>query len=714
MNNKLVGLIILCVVTASFDLYAEEKPRVSVVLTTSEIKIDGLLNEETWNSQNFIETLTQVEPHAGKQPSQNTTIRILANRQSLFFGIECKDSALPVTFSKQRDADLIDQDHIRMVIDPFQDGRSGYIFAINPSGARYDALVTPGGETENPNWDGIWDAATHISENGWSLEIQIPIETLSYKKGLTSWYFNIQRRIQRLQEVDRWASASPDYEIGQTSRAGLLDRIPNFDLGLGLSIRPAGIAGGGVPELNADTEYTSDASLDVFQKIGSNLLGSLTINTDFAETEVDTRRTNLTRFPLFFPEKRTFFLEGADIFDFGLGLDERILPFFSRRIGLVEGQEVPLNVGTKLNGRVGRTNLGFLAVHTGEEDEVAPDTNLGVLRVKQNIFAESSAGFIATLGDPIGRDGSWLGGADFTYQTSRFRGNKNFLVGVWGLFTDRSDIPDPQKALGLKIDYPNDLWDIAFKYKWIDDQFDPSLGFVQRQGVQISELGITYAPRPGWKYVRQMFNEFFVEYITDLHNEWENYSVFLAPINWQLESGDRFEFNIVPEGENLEEPFEIADDVTIQPDRYHWRRYRLEFEAASKRRLAGEVTWWFGSFYDGTLDQYIALITWNPTPLLTFEFNSEFNDAELSAGDFNQQLYGTRVRVNFSPDIQLSSFLQYDSESNSFGTNTRFRWTFHPQGDLFIVYNHNLLDLQNRWVKDSNELLVKLQYTFRM
>ncbi|MCI0613282.1 DUF5916 domain-containing protein, partial [bacterium] len=367
-------------------------------------------------------------------------------------------------------------------------------------------------------------------------------------KGLTSWYFNIERRIQRLQEIDRWASASPDYQIGQTSLAGMLDDIPDFDLGLGLSVRPAGIVGGGVPELDRDTEYTADASLDVFQKIGTNLLSSLTINTDFAETEVDARRVNLTRFPLFFPEKRTFFLEGADIFDFGLGLGERIVPFFSRRIGLVEGHEVPLNVGVKLNGRVGRTNLGFLTVHTGEEEEIAPDTNLGVLRVKQNIFSESSAGFITTLGDPIGRDGSWLFGTDFTYQTSKFRGDKNFLVGVWGLLTDRSDIPNPQKALGFKIDYPNDLWDVALLYKWIDDDFDPSLGFVQRRGVQISELSIVYAPRPGWKYVRQMFHEFFVEYITDLHNDWQNYSVFMAPINWQLESGDRFEFNIEPDG----------------------------------------------------------------------------------------------------------------------------------------------------------------------
>ncbi|MCI0614617.1 carbohydrate binding family 9 domain-containing protein, partial [bacterium] len=210
-NNWLTIMLVLGIVGI---LNAEEKPQLSVTVTTADIKIDGILDEPEWHSSNSIQNLTQSEPHKGQQPSYKTTVTVLANHHALFFGIKCQDSERPVTFSKQRDADLSDQDHIKMVIDPFLDGRSGYIFAVNPSGARYDALVNPGGESENPNWDGIWEAATHISENGWSLEIRLPIETLSFRKGLTSWYFNIERRIQRLQEIDRWASASPDYQIG--------------------------------------------------------------------------------------------------------------------------------------------------------------------------------------------------------------------------------------------------------------------------------------------------------------------------------------------------------------------------------------------------------------------------------------------------------------------------------------------------------------------
>ena len=233
-----------------------------------------------------------------------------------------------------------------------------------------------------------------------------------------------------------------------------------------------------------------EPSLDVTQRLGTNALASLTVNTDFAETEVDAQQTNLTRFPLFFPEKRTFFLDAADIFAFGSGLGgESLLPFFSRRIGLVEGQEVPILAGLKATGRVGQTNFGGLVVRTREEPGVAPASTMAVVRVKQNVLAESRAGFIATLGDPLGRSGSWEVGADFTYQTSHLHGDKNFSAGVWGLATGRERPRgfDDRTALGLKVDYPNDLWDCGFSYRRIGDGFDPSLGFVPRRGINSYE-----------------------------------------------------------------------------------------------------------------------------------------------------------------------------------------------------------------------------------
>jgi hypothetical protein len=300
--------------------------------------------------------------------------------------------------------------------------------------------VADQGAGENSNWDAIWQAATDRSATGWSAEIRIPLRSLLFRPGLDAWGFNVQRRIQQLQETDRWASPERNYEITQTSQAGRLTGIPAMNLGLGLSLRPSVKLGGGKDAPGKRFHDASDVSLDATQRLGANALASLTINTDFAETEVDTRRTNLTRFPLFFPEKRTFFLEGADIFDFGLGLGEDVIPFFSRRIGLLGGKEVPIDVGGKVNGRVGATNFGAVAVRTGTLDTLPTANTLGVVRLKQNVLGESSVGMIATAGDPQGLRDSWLAGLDLTYQTSRFHGNRNFLAGIWGLTMNREGL----------------------------------------------------------------------------------------------------------------------------------------------------------------------------------------------------------------------------------------------------------------------------------
>ncbi|MBI4542307.1 MAG: hypothetical protein HY705_04690, partial [Gemmatimonadetes bacterium] len=485
-------------------------------------------------------------------------------------------------------------------------------------------------------------------------------------------------------------------------------------LGVGLSLRPAITARGALPARNARLEGKADASVDATQRVGTNLLGSLTVNTDFAETEVDARQTNLTRFPLFFPEKRTFFLEGADIFDFGLGLGTDVVPFFSRRIGLLVGREVPLRAGGKLNGQMGATNVGALAVRTGTLDTLAAATTMGVLRLKQNILRESSTGLIATWGDPLGRRNSWLAGVDFTYQTSTFAGDKNFLVGVWAAGMGRDGLTRDRSAVGLKVDYPNDLWDIALTYRRVGDDFDPSLGFVPRPGVHAMRLSVNYQPRPRWRLVRQMFHQFVPVLVTDLQGRWESYRVFMAPVNWRLESGDRFEFNVVPEGERIVEPFDVAPGVVISPGRYHHVRYRVEAEFAAKRRLSGQATWWFGTFFDGTLHQLQLSAAWNPLPLVTAEIEAEHDIGRLVAGDFTRDLIGTRLKLNLSPDLQLNSFLQYDNGTEAFGANTRLRWTFDPLGELFVVYNHNITRLTDGWTFAGNELLLKVQYAFRM
>ena len=696
----------------------ESRPTLKAGPLKGPIEIDGRLSEIDWPGASAIDDLTMLEPVTGGRPTGRTEIRVLANAREIVIGVRCfdPDPSRIVAFTKERDGDFEGEDHLLFVIDPFQDGRSGYVFSVNPGGARFDGLVVGNGDSVDQNWDGVWEAAVERDEQGWSAEIRIPVLSINFAKGLTAWAFNVQRRIQRNQETERWAGASRDTKVYQTSRAGLLTDLPEFELGLGLSIRPAVVGGFDDPSRESSASATGDVSLDVAKRLGPNLTASVTINTDFAETEVDTRQTNLTRFPLFYPEKRAFFLEGSDTFVFGLGLSEDIRPFFSRRIGLVEGKEVPILAGAKLSGRQGKTSLGGLFVRTREEDGVAPATSLAALRVRRNVLDESSVGFIATAGDPLGRTGASTFGVDLTYQNSRFRGGKNLWMGAWGLMTRRDGLGGSREAWGVRVDMPNDLWDISASYRYVGDGFDPSLGFVPRPAVKAWRASVVYAPRFEGTFIRQMFHEFFADYVTNLKNERESYRVFMAPVNWRLESGDRFEANFVPTGERLFAPFEIADGVVIPVGTYDWRRYRLEAGTAAKRRLAVQVAWWFGGFYDGQLDQIEMEGTWTPSPIVSFLFNVERNIGRLPAGDFDQTLVGVKARLNLSPDLQINSFVQYDNETRSVGTNTRVRWTFHPQGDLFVIYNHNIRDFKESpagWGKESNELLVKVQYAWR-
>jgi hypothetical protein len=687
------------------------------VLTETGVVVNGTLDEPAWSGAEVIDNFTQADPSEGTPATLRTIVRVLAGPKAVVIGIVCDDpdpSGI-VSFSVRRDAPLGSEDHVRVVLGPFLDGRSGYVFAVNPSGARYDGLIDPGGESDNPDWDGIWEAATVHGPSGWSVEISIPVQSIGFKPGLHEWHFNVQRRVQRLLETDRWASPARQYQVTQTSRAGLLTGLPDFVLGMGLTVRPAITGGGGIPVPSAEIDGDFHPSVDVTQRLGANLLASLTANTDFAETEVDTRRTNLTRFPLFFPEKRTFFLEGSDIFSFGLGLGQDVIPFFSRRVGLVNGVQVPILAGGKLNGRVADTNVGALVVGTDDKSPVVAERALmAVGRVKQNLWAESSIGGLFTAGDPLGRSGSWLGGVDFTFATSRLRGNKNLLLGAWALATHRAQLGKDATAHGFMVDYPNDLWDMNLIYKRIGRDFDPSLGFVPRRAVHMFRGQINNRTRLAHGPMQQLFHQFQPFLVTDLTGQWESYQVFIAPVNWRFRSGDRVEINVNPTGERLVAPFEVASGVPIPPGAYHWRRYRIEAGTAQKRRFYTQVTWWFGRFYNGDLDQYQWTGAWNPMPLLTIEFSGERNIGDLATGRFRQTLVGNRLRVNVSPDLSIASYVQYDTDSKSVGTNTRLRWTFTPVADLFVVYNHNIRSLLDRWQLDSNQLLVKLQYALRM
>ncbi|MBE3100286.1 MAG: carbohydrate binding family 9 domain-containing protein, partial [Planctomycetes bacterium] len=364
------------------------RPVAAATPTADAIQVDGRLDEAAWQTAPPIGALTQREPKEGAAATEATDVRVLFTADVLYFGIVCHDRTPAAIVATQltRDADLEVDDGILVVVDPFFDQRNGFFFEVNPAGARSDGQVSNNAEETSREWDGIWDARARITADGWVAEIAIPFKTLRFKPGQTTWGLNVERRIKRNNETDRWAAARQDVWVSNLVEAGRLEGLSGIRQGSGLDIKPYALAG----EENSDGTF--QAGFDVFTNLTSNLNASLTVNTDFAETEVDERQINLTRFPLFFPEKRAFFLEGGGVFDLAGtgGFHQDLVPFFTRRIGLLEGEQVPIAVGAKLIGRASNYNIGLLDVRTRDTaDNPEAGQNLLAARVSRNVFQQS-------------------------------------------------------------------------------------------------------------------------------------------------------------------------------------------------------------------------------------------------------------------------------------------------------------------------------------
>jgi hypothetical protein len=694
----------------------EEFPHLQAGRIPPDFVLDGRLDEAVYRDVDASRAFTLVEPEEGAAPTERTVLRVLADERSVVIAVRCEDTDPSgiVARSVERDANLAGQDRIRILLDTYRDGRSGYFFSVNPLGARVDGLVAQRGEAINSSWDGIWEAKAAVDDLGWSVEVRIPILTLGFREDLRAWGFNLERHIPRKLEVQRWSGARRDYEFPQSSRAGLLTDLPEFRLGVGLSVRPAGVAKYGRPDPASKTDVDLEASLDATQRLAPALLLSLTVNTDFSDTEVDYRRNNLTRFPLFFPEKRSFFLEGSEIYEFGLGLGTDVIPFYSRRIGLVDGRQVPLELGGKLSGRLDETGVYALGAHMGDVDHDLEETDLGVVRVRQDVLEQSSVGMIATAGDPLDRDGAWTAGVDAVYQTSSMFGDKNFLVGLWGLTTRREDLDGASRsAFGGKIDYPNETVDLAFTFKRIGEDFDPSLGFAPRRGIWRYDWAAETNLYPEVPGIQRLTWAVRPTLVTDLEGHWESHRTHVDVLNLRAKSGDGGEVHLLWQGERLEEDFEISDGVVIGPGEYQWLRYHSVLETAAYRPLAVSATYNWGDFYDGTLDEFLVSVTLNPVPLFTLGGTWERNVGRLEGGGFRQDLLLGRVRLNLSPDFYVLNVVQYDSDSRNLGTFTRLRWTVTPESDVFLVYSYNWLEDGGDLAPQSFESALKIQYTFR-
>jgi hypothetical protein len=499
--------------------------------------------------------------------------------------------------------------------------------------------------------------------------------------------------------------------ISNLSEAGRLEGLSGARQGRGLDVRP--YLSGGEEDGGAEVKIGGD----VFKNLTPNLTASLTVNTDFAETEADDRRVNLTRFPLFFPEKRSFFLEGAGIYEVAsLGTrNSDLVPFYSRRIGLYQGEEVPILAGLKLSGRVERWNVGVLDVETGGEDDLGLDRqNLLAARVSRNLFRQSFVGALVTHGNPSGAGGNTLAGVDARLATSTFRGGENLSLDLYAFVTDDEASGRRGHAWGGKLDYPNDLWDVAVLFKEISDGFRPALGFVSRTGVRKTNAKADFMPRPGRLGIRQLFFEASVQYVTDTGGRTLDWMALLKPLGFWTESGDKAHLEWVPQFERLDEPFEIQPGIVIPPGDYRYTAWIAEAETAERRRWVAEVEARWGSFYDGDLTRVEARLALKPSAHVLLGFEGEWSRGTLPAGRFTTKVLAGRLELNFSPDLGWSNLVQYDTDSRELGLQSRLRWRIRPGSDLFVVFNRG-------WVHEEDGAFrpyfdrgsAKVQHTFR-
>jgi len=703
------------------------RPAVSPGRASGPIRIDGRLDEADWGAAGVIADLVQQSPVPGGPSPYRTEVRLLTDGETLYIGVTCADPdpAAIAIHTMQRDADMEGDDTITLVFDTFGDQRTGYLFRLNAVAARYDGLIADQ-ETVSADWDGIWDAAAGVDAAGWTLEVAIPALTLRFKPGVADWGFNVERFVARDRTTLRWTGTTLDARFADMRRAGALEGIAGLRQGVGLSVSPYGLVRTDTDYTRNDTDTTGDAGVDVSYGLTEQLSGVVTINTDFAETEVDTRQVNLTRFPLFYPEKRYFFVEGGNQFKFGTGLGEDFVPFFSRHIGLFDGELVPIDAGAKIIGHQGRFGIGILDVKTGDTG-AAPGTNLFATRVTYDVDEHLRVGLIGTRGSPDGVTDNWLGGLDALWQTSTMFGDKNFSAGAWWTKSggDRP-VPDPggsSEGWGFKIDYPNDRWDSALVVKSFGDSLVPALGFLPRPGVRMYLSGLSFKPRPrnGWwaGKVRQFFFELYPTYITDQSGTAQSYEVFTAPFNIETPAGAHLEANWVPTFERLEAPFEVSPGVTIPEGSYHFTRYRAEASTRPDRPVQAGAEIWFGDFYDGRLTQSEFFVrTADRTGHLQIEVDGLHIQAALPAGDFITRLWQLKTAYAFSPDLVLSLYGQYDSESHNAGVNARMRWTLRPGADLYVVWTRGWLhppDAERSLEAEpiDTEAVVKLRWTFR-
>ena len=686
---------------------SEKRAIITKQISENKIEIDGLLNEPEWKMVLPAKDFIQRDPIQGSPATEKTEVYVIHDKENLYIGAILFDSNPDgiLAYQKRRDQSLRTDDRFMWILDTFLDGRTGYFFEVNPAGLLGDGLII-GGDSYwgiNKDWNGIWDARVVVIPEGWSVEVIIPFRTLNFDPNLDTWGINFQRTVRRKNEDMKWEGFERNKKITQPIHAGYLKGLKNLTQGNGLEFKPYFSLKN--QEMNMVKDNFNDIGFDVSINITSGLKASLTYNTDFAEAEVDQRRVNLTRFPLRYAEKRGFFLEGAGVYSFAPRND--VTPFFSRRIGLSDGEQIPINYGGRLSGQIGNYEIGVIQAQTNSKGDIAGE-NFTVARVKRAFLKQSYFGLVYTdrssrTMEPDSNElDQSLFGADLELKTSEFMGDKNlqfqtFFVHHTAPYSKPELSISDLSVRGFRITYPNDIFRSHVSYREYGSNYNPAVGFGRRNGFKRIQPSFSYHPRPEkYDFIRQVEFGIQYEFMTDLENKMLKKQTTITPFNIRFESQDQLSAKIVSLIEYLDKPFTIYEDITIPIEEYSSEELQVKFETSEKRMLSTEFEYQTGDFWNGQKQTIKTQISVKPFSGFNIQTEYEKNTVKLSGKSFNTELYNFELGIYPTPRTAIFSNLQYDNVSDALGLFAKLQHTIRPGSDFYLVYTHNWISLSDQ------------------
>ncbi len=697
--KKIILALFLIFAFINFSFSQHSEPSyIKAYRIPGKIDFDGKLTEPYWQKAMHISNFTQRDLDYGQPITERTEVAVLYNKKGLYFGIWCyqKDPRTIVAKSLSVDFEYEDEDNFQIMLSPFNDNRTGYLFVINPLGARADLQILSF-EDANKDWNGVWDAKTTITDSGWFAEVYIPFNTLQFKKDSEqTWAINFERDIMSQNEQALWQGWSRDKSIMSVESAGKLIGLKDIGYAHRFEFKPYTLIGYQYNE-NTGKTFPLKAGGDLNINLTPSLKLNLTSFTDFAQVEVDKIPVNLTRFSVYYPEKRQFFLEGSNYFDFYLG--SRNQAFYSRQIGIENHQQIPILAGARLFGKVGRNEIGFLNMQEAKFDTI-PGTNNTVFRYKREIGKQSFIGGIFT--NKYNSDGSnQVVGLDAVYRTSEFLNNKNLTLGVRGAASFENFHYQGQ-ALSYLIfcDYPNDLIDNFMGISGMQQNFDPQLGFLWRSNYTVYSWYFRIMPRVFEKFgiKRLLLKPWgFSYYQTNSTGEFESFYNETRPLGAVFKSGDRFEFNLQQYFDRLDQPFYLTDSIYIPVGKYWAYHTEIQIETFRGRRFWTFLNYNWGGYYNGKIHTVETNFGFNVNKNLNIEQAYTFNYVTLPMGKVITHELATYVNLAFTTKLNVSLFAQYNSLENLMIYNFRLHWIPQIGQDFYFVitngYNRPLRQL---------------------